>query len=105
MSSYINISAQGMSAQVARLSVAANNIANISTPDYQQWTVNLASLSNGSIGGVQATVGNATAGSQADNLIADMTDMIESNQSFALNADVFETGADMWQVISTIKRD
>lgn len=56
-------------------------------------------------GGVEATVRNATTGAQADSSIEDMTDMIESSQSFALNADVFETGADMWQILSTIKRD
>lgn len=105
MSSYINISAQGMGAQVTRLSVVANNIANISTPDYQRQVASLASLNNGGTGGVEATVRNAATGAQADSSIEDMTDMIESSQSFALNADVFETGADMWQILSTIKRD
>lgn len=50
MSSYINISAQGMGAQVTRLSVVANNIANISTPDYQRQVASLASLNNGGTG-------------------------------------------------------
>ena len=96
---------QGMGAQVTRLSVVANNIANSSTPDYQRQVASLASVNNGGTGGVEATVRNATTGAQADSSIEDMTDMIESSQSFALNADVFETGADMWQILSTIKRD
>ena len=54
---------------------------------------------------MQASVREDAAPTEGGDALSDMTAMIESEESFALNADVFETGADMWQMLATIKRD
>lgn len=35
----------------------------------------------------------------------ELTDLIETEQSYKANAVVFETGADLWDVLMSIKRD
>jgi flagellar basal-body rod protein FlgC len=36
---------------------------------------------------------------------SELTDMIQAEQSYKANAVVFETGADMWEMLMSIKRD
>jgi flagellar basal-body rod protein FlgC len=76
LSTVMNTAAQGMDAQASRLSASAAHIARA---------------------GMDAAASNDPA--------SDIVDMIESAHTFALNADMFETGADLWQLLSTIKRD
>ena len=45
--------------------------------------------------------GAATAGDPA----LDMLDLVSADIGFRANAAVFETGADLWEVLATIKRD
>ena len=71
----MSISVSGMQTQSQRLNTAAQNIANTSTPGYD---VDPAS---------------------------EMIDVMTAEQGFAANAAVFETGADMWDLLMTIKRD
>lgn len=75
ISAAMSISVAGMQTQSQRLNTAANNIANVSTPGYD---VDPAS---------------------------EMIDVMTAEQGFAANAAVFETGADMWDLLLTIKRD
>lgn len=35
----------------------------------------------------------------------ELADLIEAEQSYKANAVVFETGADMWEMLMSIKRD
>ncbi|MGB3876253.1 hypothetical protein [Shinella zoogloeoides] len=49
------------------------------------------------------TIAEAPAG--ADDPAESMLDMISAGIGFRANAAVFETGADLWQVLATIKRD
>ncbi|NLS05204.1 flagellar basal body rod protein [Rhizobium sp. P32RR-XVIII] len=89
----------GMLAQTTRVSAIANNVANASTPGYQALNTRLQSLSPN---GVQAIV------SQTDGEVdpaTELTDLLQAKQSFAASASVFETGADMWDVLMSIKRD
>lgn len=92
-----------MDAQSTRLAAVANNIANSDTAGYRRQTTSLSTLSPA--GGVQASVREDASASNGSDPLSDMTEMIESEDSFALNADAFETGADMWQMLATIKRD
>lgn len=39
------------------------------------------------------------------NLAAEMLDVMSAETNFKANAMVFETGADLWDVLMTIKRD
>ena len=105
LSAVMNTAAQGMDAQVSRLSATADNIANADTPGYRREVTYLTTLNPGSPSSVQARVRAETDASGGIDPTSEMLDMIESSQAFALNADVFETGADLWQLLSTVKRD
>lgn len=99
ISGIANTALSGMLAQTTRVSAIANNVANVSTPGYQALDTRLHSLS---ANGVQAIV------SRTDGEVdpaTELTDLLEAEQSFAANASVFETGADMWDVLMSIKRD
>ena len=89
----------GMLAQQTRLAVSASNIANASTPDYRAQRTELTA---GPAGGVTTTVvasdGDVDFGSE-------MVETIEASLSFSANAKVFETGADLWDVLMSINRD
>ena len=41
----------------------------------------------------------------ADDPSQDMLDVVFAETGFRANATVFETGADLWEVLATIKRD
>lgn len=105
LSAVLNTAAQGMDAQASRLSATADNIANSETPGYRREVSYLTTLNPGSPQSVRATVRAEANGSGGIDPTSEMVDMIEGAQSFALNADVFETGADLWQLLSTVKRD
>jgi flagellar basal-body rod protein FlgC len=38
-------------------------------------------------------------------LAAGLIDLVETGQGYRANAAVFETGADLWDVLATVKRD
>lgn len=105
LSAVMTTAAQGMDAQASRLSAAADNIANADTPGYRREVSYLTTLNPGSSQSVKATVRAEADASGGIDPTSEMVDLIESASSFALNADVFETGADLWQLLSTIKRD
>ena len=71
----LNTSVFGMQTETNRLSTAAHNIANASTTGYE------------------------------NNLTQDMLDVMQAETGFAANASVFETGADMWDMLMTVVRD
>lgn len=100
ISAITNNALSGMMAQTTRVAAAANNVANADTPGYQRLNTSLSSL--GGSGGVTASVspsdGDVDMGSE-------LTDMMMAEQSYKANASVFETGADMWDVLMSIKRD
>lgn len=75
ISAAMSISVAGMQTQSQRLNTAATNIANASTPGYD---VDPAS---------------------------ELIDVMTAEQGFSANAAVFETGANMWDLLLTIKRD
>jgi len=67
----------GMSKQANRLSEIAGNIAN----------------------------GSASVASTDADLATQLTDLVEVAQIYKANATVFETGADLWEILGSIKRD
>ncbi|API51601.1 flagellar basal body rod protein [Rhizobium leguminosarum] len=89
----------GMRAQTTRVSAIANNIANSSTPGYARLNTSLTSVESG---GVQSVV--SPTASDVDPA-TELTDLIEAAQTYKANAVVFETGADMWEMLMSIKRD
>lgn len=71
----LNTSVFGMQTETNRLSAATHNIANASTPGYE------------------------------NDLAEDMLDVMQAQTGFAANASVFETGADLWDMLMTVVRD
>lgn len=102
----MGIAVSGMQAQTTRLSASANNVANALTPGQDHAVT---SFSTRSTGGVSASVspgGDPTLpGSSNVFLASEMLDATGAELSFKANASVFETGADMWDVLMSIKRD
>lgn len=91
----------GMQAHSRSLAATANNIANVSTPGYARLET---SFSSSASGGVTASVSPSADGQNVD-LANEILDSISAEIGFKANAVVFETGADMWDMLLTIKRD
>lgn len=106
LSAVMGISLSGMKAQTARLSATANNVANALMPGHDRAVT---SFSTRPTGGVTASVspsGEPTLpGSSNVDLASEILDAIGAELSFNANASMFETGADMWDVLMSIKRD
>lgn len=95
----------GMMAQERSATASAQNVANAQTPGYDKRETTFKSTG----GGVEADVspsGNPdpNGGSNVD-LSEEAMNLISSEISYKANAAVFETGADMWDLLATVKRD
>ncbi|MBB3912930.1 flagellar basal body rod C-terminal domain-containing protein [Rhizobium fabae] len=99
ISGITNTALSGMLAQTTRIGAIANNVANSSTSGYGRLNTGLTSVEPG---GVQAVVNQTD---QPVDPATELTDMIEAEQSYKANTVVFETGADMWEMLMSIKRD
>ncbi len=95
----------GMLAQSTRANAIADNLANSSTRGYSRLNTSFAAANAGS--DVQAIIRPnevPTDGSEID-LAAELTELIETGQNYKANATVFETGADLWDMLRSIKHD
>ncbi|MBT9370180.1 flagellar basal body protein [Rhizobium sp. CSW-27] len=109
LSAVSNTALSGMQAQLKRLSATANNIANADTPGYSRLSTQFSAegagqAANAPVGGVAAHVTQSTTAPDAAP-VQDMLALVEAPIAFKANATVFETGADLWQVLGTIRRD
>ena len=100
MSAITAMSSQGLLAQGSMLAAHADNIANLATSGYVPQTVSTASLPGGGV-----RTDTRSSGANGIDETGEMTGMIESAEAFEANASVFETGADLWDVLMSIKRD
>lgn len=100
IASITGIALSGMNAQTSRLAAVADNIANADTPDYKRQTVSLISTSDPA--GVETSF---TSGPEGVDLATEMLELTEAELGYKANAAVFEAGADLWDVLATIKRD
>ncbi|PCK87804.1 flagellar basal body rod protein [Rhizobium sophoriradicis] len=98
ISGITNIALSGMRAQTTRIGAIASNVPNGSTPDYGRLNTSLTSTEPGVRATVEATESDV-------NLATELTDMLQAEQSYKANAVVFETGADLWEMLMSIKRD
>lgn len=106
LSAVLNIATSGMLAQSTRLSATANNVANALTPGYDRARTSLASGPTGGVSAAVAPSGEPTLpGSSNVDMANELVDAMEAQTAFEANASVFETGADMWDVLIRIKRD
>ncbi len=106
ISNIMAISMSGMEAQRTKLAATANNVANAMTPAYDRLETRFSTSANG---GVTASVSPSGASGPDDqsnvDLATEMLSLMESEQAFKANASVWESGADMWDVLKTIVRD
>ncbi|CDZ27339.1 flagellar basal body protein [Neorhizobium galegae] len=107
LSSVMSIAVSGMQAQAKRLATAAHNIANAGTPGYNRLDTHVSTQTDP--GGVTTTVTPSTSvvfpDSSNVDMASEMLDALTAAQGFRANAAAFETGADMWDVLMSIKRD
>eukprot|EP01035_Chromulina_nebulosa_P035134 gene35134-biopygen22935 len=106
VTSIMNSAISGMTAQEARLASVANNIAHAGTPGYTRTTTLVQSnLPHGAHATtIQHPQSNAQDGSTGDPA-TEITGMIDAQAGFAANVSAFESGADLWDVLATIRRD
>ena len=106
ISSVIGIALSGMQAQQSRTAATASNIANALTPRYDRLETQFSTTRSA---GVSASVAEAGMPRLDDaskvDLASEMLSLVEAENSFKANAAVWETGADLWDVLMAIKRD
>ncbi|MBO3760580.1 flagellar basal body protein [Ciceribacter sp. L1K22] len=105
ISAVMGVALSGMQAQTTRLSATANNVANALTPGYDRRVTDFVT---GSRGGVTASVspsGETTLPDASNvDLAQEMLSLVEAETAFKANAAVWETGAEIWDVLLSIKR-
>lgn len=107
ISGVTNTALSGLLAQQTRVANIANNVANADTPGYKRLNTNLTSTEPSGVAASTTSADTPTATADTSNVdpLTEMTGLISSEQAFAANAKVFETGADMWDMLMTIKKD
>ena len=102
----MSISLSGMQAQQNRAAATANNVANAMTPGYDRLQSKMTTVEGGGvIARVQPSGEAALPGSSNVDLAEEMLNLVEAEIGFKANASAWETGADMWEVLLSIKRD
>lgn len=90
----------GMTAQTSRLSAVASNVANADTVGYRRLGTELSTTETG---GVAAHV--SPDDHEGVDLATEVLELTEAELAYKANATVFEAGADLWDVLSVIKRE
>jgi len=105
ISAIMGISLSGMQAQQTRLSATANNVANAMTPTYERLETQFTSRMPGVSATVSPSGGQTFDDTSTVDLASEMLSLVESEIGFRANAAAWETGADIWDVLLSIKRD
>lgn len=96
----------GMQAAATRTAATANNIANVMTPDYDRLETRLVSAPSGGVIASVAPSGTPfPAGASNVDPAEEMVDLMQAELAFKANASVWETGADMWDVLMSVVKD
>ena len=105
LSAVLSTAMSGMMAQERRATATAQNIANAQTPGYDRQQTKFKSTDNGVEAAIAPSGNPDPNGNSNVDLAEEAMNLIESEISYKANADVFETGADMWDLLATVKRD
>ncbi|ODS55550.1 MAG: flagellar basal body rod protein [Agrobacterium sp. SCN 61-19] len=106
ISAIMGISLSGMQAQQTRLAATANNVANALTPGYSRLETSFTSPAQGGVSATVAPSGGPALDDMSNvDLASEMLSLVEAEIGFKANAAVWETGADIWDVLLSIKRD
>jgi flagellar basal-body rod protein FlgC len=102
----MNSAASGMFAQQSRLAATADNIANALSTGYDRRDTRLTTSSTGGVTATVSALSSQSVGETANvDLGEEMLSLIGTEIAFKANASAFETGADLWDVLMSIKRD
>lgn len=105
ISAVTGISVSGMRAQQTRLAASASNIANALTPGHDRLEVRFNSSTQLGVAASVAPSGDVRLDRSSNvDLAAEMLSLVQSEIGFKANAAVWETGAEIWDVINSIKR-
>ncbi|MFN7093590.1 MAG: flagellar basal body protein [Allorhizobium sp.] len=105
ISAIMSISVSGMQAHQTRLAATANNVANAMTPRYDRLDTKFIATETGGVAASVAPLDQPTLDEAEVDLSSEILSLTESKIAFEANAAVWETGADMWDVLMSIKRD
>ena len=106
MAAISTISLSGMQVAQTQLDVAAGNIANAQTVDYQRRTVVQTSLPNGGVTATvaqNAAVGNTTGTATDASLATDVVSELQAKNAFIANLAVFKTANKMSGALLDVK--
>lgn len=89
----LSISLSGLNISQTRLDVTANNIANLSTPNFQQKTANLSDQINGGVTVSSITPPRVQNGTEENNvnLEKQMVNLIENKHLYSANLNAIKT--------------
>lgn len=106
ISAVMNSAVSGMQANARKLAAAADNVANAATPGYDRHVTSLATTASGAVAASVRPSGEPVpAGFSNVDLLQEMVSATEAEIAFGANAAIWETGAEIWDVLLSIKRD
>ncbi len=106
ISAVMNTALSGMMANSRQAATSARNVANAQTAGYDKLQT---SFSTKAAGGVDVTVASSgspdPSGYSNVDLAEEAMNLLEAEIGYKANAAVLEAGADLWDVLATVKRD
>lgn len=106
ISAVMGIALSGMQAQTTRATATANNVANAVTPGYHRGATAFVTMPAGGVTASVSISGEISlAGASNVDLAQEMLALAEAETAFAANAAVWETGAEVWDVLLGLKRN
>jgi|SRR5690606_29111189 len=106
ISAMMGSSLSGMQASAKGAHAAASNIANAATPGHDRLATRAISLFGGSVSASFAPSGAPTS-PETSNVgnAGEMLDLASTEIAFRANAAVFETGAELWDMLKLVVKD
>ena len=105
ISAIMNTALSGMQVNAHKLATTAHNIANAATPGYDRHVTSITSTASGAAASSRPSGDSVPHGGSNVDLGREMHSVVEAEIGFKANAAVWETGAEIWDVLLSIKRD
>ncbi len=105
ISAVMSTALSGMMAQERRATATAQNVANAQTPNYDRLETTFENTDPGVKANVAPSGNPDPNGFSNVNLTEEAMDLMQSELAYKANAAVFETGADMWELLASVNRD
>jgi flagellar hook protein FlgE len=106
ISAMMGSSLSGMHAAAKGAHATANNVANTATPGYDRLATRSTSLFGGGVSASASPSGALTPAETSNvDMASEMLDLMSAETSFKANAAVFETGAELWDILKLVVKD